>query len=304
MTYEIGCQVKTAYGYGNIVQMKEGGNSELCVQLDEWKLAGGTHPRLHTSSTQIIYGSYCDLGTCLLTKYGPGILVQYQRSTNIHVVRLWRPRGLGSATAYLQKADIVHKIKGLPGMKVVTVYGTGVVEGYSSQGAEKYVVRLGYGTAFLNADAILSCPEARVFPTAECLADKALSKLKSMNWSDTFLSNGPAASLAGTVSSFWERVRSGETHIDDALAERAKQINEHLTGLDLQEMHKSLQDRVQAIVSDPGKIELLLAEGKQRMLQLIESADKRTVSGLALSAVSSLARRSSPRQRRQLWTTT
>jgi hypothetical protein len=288
MSYEIGCQVKTPYGYGNIVQMKEGDKNEVCVELDEWKLAGGTHPRLHTLSSQIIYGSYCDLGTCLLTKYGPGILLQYQRSTNIHVVRLWRPRGLGSATAYLQKADILHKIKGLPGMKVLTVYGAGVVEGYSSQtsaGAEQYVVRLGYGTAFLNEDAILSCPEARVFPTAESLADKALSKLKSMNWTDTsFLSAGPAASLAGTMNSFWERVRSGETQIDDALAERAKQINDHLTGLDLREMHNSLQDRVQAIVSDPGKIELLLAEGKQRMLQLIESAEKRTVGSVSPSS--------------------
>lgn len=42
-------------------------------------------------------------------------------------------------------------------------------------------------------------------------------------------------------------------------------------------MHNQLQSRVDSIVSEPGKIELLLSEGKDRLLQLIESAEKRDV---------------------------
>jgi hypothetical protein len=270
--YEIGCQVKTPYGYGNVIQVIS--PQKLCIEFDEWKLAGGNHPRMFTTPTQILYGSSYDLGTFVLTRYGPGLLIGYQRLTNIHVVRLWRPRGLGSATAYLNQSDVLQKLAGFPGMKVVTSYGAGMLEGYSNG---KYIVKLGYGTAYLNEAAILSCPEAKVFPTAECLADQALSKLKSLNWGDSFLS-GPTAPITNAMTTFWERVRNGETQIDDALAERAKQINDHLTGLDLQEMHKSLQDRVESIVSEPGKIEMLLAEGKQRILQLIDSADQRTVS--------------------------
>lgn len=281
--YEIGCQVKTPYGYGNVIQVLSplGGAAplRLCIEFDEWKLAGGTHPRLFTTPEQVLYGSSYDLGTCVMTRYGAGLLIGYQRLTNIHVVRLWRPRGLGSATAYLNQADIFQKLAGFPGMKVITSYGAGLLEGYSNG---KYIVKLGYGTAYLNEAAILSCPEAKVFPTAECLADKALLKLKSLNWSDSFLSE-PTAPITNAMTSFWERVRNGETQIDDALAERAKQINDHLLGLDLQEMQKSIQDRVESIVSEPGKIEMLLGEGKQRILQLIDSADQRSVSPHHLS---------------------
>ena len=48
-----------------------------------------------------------------------------------------------------------------------------------------------------------------------------------------------------------------------------------IAGIDLQDMHNQLQNRVEAIVSEPGKIELLLSEGKDRLLQLIENAESR-----------------------------
>lgn len=276
--YEIGCQVKTPYGYGNVIYVdSSSAPTKLCIEFDEWKLAGGTHPRIYTTSSQILYGSY-DLGTCVMTRYGPGILINYHRSTNIHVIRLWRPRGLGSATAYMNQGDILQKLKAFPGMKVITSYGAGILEGYNNANdIPKYIVKLNYGTAFMNEDAIISCPEARVFPTAEFLADKALLKVKSLNWSDSFLTTGQTSAITNTMTAFWERVRSGETNIDDALAERAKQINDHLATLDIQEMQKNLQNRVESILNEPGKIEMLLQEGKQRIVQLIDSAEKRTV---------------------------
>ena len=42
---------------------------------------------------------------------------------------------------------------------------------------------------------------------------------------------GVSRQLVNSMTTFWERVKNGETKIDDALSERAKQINDHVSQL-------------------------------------------------------------------------
>ena len=227
----IGCQVKTPYGRGNVVE--ERGLNQVVVELDEWKLAGGTHPLLYTDTSQITMCSFCDIGTCVFTRYGPGVVFHVNRITGIHTVRLWRPRGLGAGTAYMNISEILHTLKAFPGLEVETIFGKGIVESYSEfpSGREngKYIVHLPYGLAFLNESAILSCPDAKVLPVSESLADKALSKIKWTQWGESIYNSASGTPVWSSVSTFWERLRSGETKIDEAVAERARQLNEHVS---------------------------------------------------------------------------
>jgi hypothetical protein len=229
--FEIGCQVQTAYGRGNVIEIRDA--NSIVVELDEWKLAGGTHPLLYSTPSQLKKCSFADIGTCVLTKYGPGIIFNVNRVTGLHTIRLWRPRGMGSATAHMNMCDILHTIKAFPGLEVNTIFGTGVVESYSAYppGREngKYIVHLDFGIAYLNESAIVSCPEAKVLPIAESLADKALSKIKWTEWGESVYANASKTPVWSSVTSFWDRLKSGETKIDEALAERARQLNEHVS---------------------------------------------------------------------------
>lgn len=230
MDFDIGCQVLTAYGRGNVVDIRD--VDSVVVELDEWKLAGGTHPILYTLPSQLQKCSFADIGTCVMTKYGPGVIFNVNRATGLHNVRLWRPRGLGAATAHMNIGDILHTLKAFPGLEVNTIFGAGIVESYSEfpPGREngKYIVHLSFGLAYLNESAILSCPHAKVLPIAENLADKALSKIKWTEWGESVYSNASKTPVWSSMATFWDRLRSGETKLDEALAERAKQLNEHV----------------------------------------------------------------------------
>jgi hypothetical protein len=83
-----GCEVKTVYGWGILVKILNDSNEILnCIPLRHsetqikleveltWGTTGSTcNPTLFTGPRDIIISSFCPIGTCVETKYGPGQL--------------------------------------------------------------------------------------------------------------------------------------------------------------------------------------------------------------------------------------
>jgi hypothetical protein len=272
---EVGAQVRTVYGNGNVVSVLEGG--AVTIELDQWKLADGKSPLIYTNlkSDTILSSSFCDIGSCVFTKYGPGVLFKYHRSSGKHVVRLWRPRGLGAATAYMPRNDLVRVIKAIPGLSVETAYGAGMVVMYHHD-KDMYTVQLPYGLAHLNADSILSCAEAKVLPTSEYLADLTLNNIDMSQLYTNFSEHSSVKSMMEPISVMLEKFRGGQiSSVDEVLSIRSKQLNDHVMQLDVISLNKTLQDKIDSITNDSGKIEMLLEEGKQRIVALLENAESR-----------------------------
>lgn len=272
---ETGCQVRTSYGNGTVVDVLDGG--KVTIELDEWKLADGKSPLIHTSSVSatILARSFCDIGSCVYTKYGPGVLFKYHHDSEKHVVRLWRPRGMGAATAYMPRNDILRLIKAIPGMTVDTTYGTGVVVMYHHN-KDMYTVQLPYGLAHLNANNVLFCDEAKVLPASEYLADLTLDNINMEQLYSDFSEHSSVKSVLEPIGVMIEKFRGGQiASVDEVLSIRSKQLSDHVMQLDVNSLNKSLQLKIDSIADDSGKIEMLLEEGKQRIIALIENAESR-----------------------------
>ena len=84
-----GCEVLTIFGWGVVIKAE---GSSLIVGLDEWELSGNSVVKIYVGTSIIIRRSFCGVGNCVLTKYGSGILVDYDRSTGVHVVKLFLNR--------------------------------------------------------------------------------------------------------------------------------------------------------------------------------------------------------------------
>ncbi|CAM9616727.1 unnamed protein product, partial [Laminaria digitata] len=76
----------------------------------------------------------CAPGTCVETTLGTGVLVSFRPGDGMHVVRLWKPRGAGSALAYLNRASMLRRLPAAVGIRVVTPEGEGVVVGLMGGG--------------------------------------------------------------------------------------------------------------------------------------------------------------------------
>lgn len=270
---EVGCQVRTSHGIGNVVNVGECG--ELTVSLDDGKTEDGSTQLIQTTNSAILSKSFCDIGSCVYTKYGPGVLFKYHQDSEVHVIRLWRPRGQGSATAYMPRSDLIRVIMSMPGLSVVTPFGTGVVVMYHHD-RDMYTVQLPFGVAHLNAQSILSCEEARVLPTAEYLADLTLASIDMNQLYRDFSENSTVKSVMEPISVMLEKFRGGQiSSVDEVLSLRSKQLNDHVLQLDVKSLNKTLQDKIDSITNDSGKIEMLLVEGKARIAALIENAESR-----------------------------
>lgn len=89
----------------------------------------------------------CSPGTCLLTTFGTGVLVSYRPSDGVHVVRLWRPRGAGSALGYLRRSALLRPLPAAVGIRVQTPDGDGVVVGFESgDGDDTFAVEVTTGS--------------------------------------------------------------------------------------------------------------------------------------------------------------
>lgn len=152
----LGAPVETSHGIGIVRQcIEHGGDSPILVvdlgdarvshSCDDAKTTGdtpsqsaagmasessefqGTRQILHITVDKLLKKPVCAPGTCVDTKYGTGVLVGFRPEDGTHIVRLWRPRGTGSALAYLAPSALFGKLPTAPGMRAVTRDGHGVV---------------------------------------------------------------------------------------------------------------------------------------------------------------------------------
>lgn len=87
---------------------------------------------IHVTPDQMFGHSMCALGTPVLSVFGTGVLVAYRARDDAHVVRLWRPRGTGSALAYLRRESVLRPVPAAVGIRVKTPAGDGVVIGFDN----------------------------------------------------------------------------------------------------------------------------------------------------------------------------
>eukprot|EP01041_Mallomonas_annulata_P014259 gene14259-30336_t len=163
----IGCEAKTAYGWGVVTQVDK---DRIVVEFDEWELNGASKPVLYTTRESLLEQSYASIGTCIQTRYGNGVLIRYDRKTGFHTVRLWSLKGLGSGIAFIKSTDIIKQLKAFRGANVSTIYGKGIVE-YHRERDNIYVIRLAFGLAYLDQDSF-QCVEATVLPIIVELTSK------------------------------------------------------------------------------------------------------------------------------------
>ncbi|CAM9310206.1 unnamed protein product, partial [Ectocarpus fasciculatus] len=134
-------------------------------------------------------GMAFSIGTCVETTLGTGVLVEIRQDDGVHVVRLWRSRGAGSAKAYLHPGAVLRKLPAAVGVRVKTPEGDGVVVGFMSGGrgggggggggvnkADVFLVQMGFSAdgemALVEGDSI-SCPVAKVMPLVERVLDRS-----------------------------------------------------------------------------------------------------------------------------------
>ncbi len=274
LTMELGCDVLTAYGWGILSAVDHEAN-HYSIDLDDWELAGASVATLYCTSSAIIGTSFFDVGACILTKYGSGIVLQYRRTDSMYVVRMWRPHGEGSATAYLPASDIIRRLPAATGCRVHTPYGNGYVNSIRYTGAQDpiiYSVQLPYGTAYMSADTV-ECKESSVIPAADYLFSQMTGPSKLKMYIDEA---GKQVPIIGSLRGAWEKISEGDFTVNDILKDRAKQLNEYVQKIDAKALEAKLQDSVKSHVGEAGQIESLLSEGRKRVVQLIENAEKRS----------------------------
>jgi hypothetical protein len=110
----------------------------------------------------VLDSAFSPIGCNVLTIYGSGVLLGFDRDTRTHRVRLRHTHYAGSAMAYLQKNAFVCCINTSVGMRTHTPYGTGVcTEVRSIKGVYTAVVALPFGTGYMLMSNV-SCPSAKV----------------------------------------------------------------------------------------------------------------------------------------------
>lgn len=125
----------------------------------------------NVTADQMSQHAVCAPGTCILTTLGTGVLVAHRPSSDVYIVRLWRPRGTGSALAYLRREALLRPLPAAVGIRVTTPSGPGVVVGFQrgvsagEEGGDVFVVTIdrgGDGGSTIVESARVSCPVAKV----------------------------------------------------------------------------------------------------------------------------------------------
>ncbi len=107
----IGTEVKTSFGWGTINEINDGNKIQIVLeQFEGW--GSSKPPILYTYSTDpiIMHHSRCAVGCRVFTRYGSGVVIDYQRQRDVYVVCLWATctvAGLGSGMSYMLSKDII-----------------------------------------------------------------------------------------------------------------------------------------------------------------------------------------------------
>lgn len=115
----------------------------------------------------------CAPGTPVLTSIGTGVLISFRPRDSIYVVRIWHPRGAGSALAYLNRSAMIRPLPAAVGIRAATPQGHGIVvkftEGVGEE-CDSFHVKLYEGGVVAMDGRHLSSPVAKV--RCFCLCDQ------------------------------------------------------------------------------------------------------------------------------------
>lgn len=259
-----GIEVKTLYGWGVVLYSDD---HKLVIELDEWILAGGSSPILYAEHSAIISRSFCSIGSCVLTRYGVGVMIHYNRSSGMHHVRLWSVNGSGTALAYMNGSDLIRTIHGFSGMTASTPFGMGKVIQYRNED-DSYVVQLPYGIGYFQEKSI-KIHESVILPVLEDILNKTQKESLWKNW-ESFIhttSSTQSEDIWVSLANMFEKFRQGELNVDEAIANNAKYFKEKVEYLKLESLPVLLKG--DELLTQPAKMHELLCKGSQRLRELI-----------------------------------
>lgn len=154
-----GCHVLTPYGWG-ICVADSGTEDHLQVALD-WRLGHGARVRCALRRKDVLRSSFCPLGSCVATSFGPGVLLRYRPEDDIHEVQLWGPPSRGWNRAYLGRDALKEVLAAVPGLSVETPMGPGICKAVVSP--KRAAVQWPWGRGELCAKDV-RCPTATILP--------------------------------------------------------------------------------------------------------------------------------------------
>jgi hypothetical protein len=181
--HQIGALIKTVDGSWGIVRAVTEQTDGTVLELDLLSDSGSSGSSSSAVASQasrtvstvkadsIEQLPVCAAGTCVLTTIGSGVLLRYEHASDLYVVRLWQPRGLGSSIAFLNRASLLEPLTASTGLQVTTPYGRGTVVSIATD-PTRLRVDLGYGIGYLHMDSV-TCPVAAVMPLVEVMVDRS-----------------------------------------------------------------------------------------------------------------------------------
>jgi hypothetical protein len=173
--HQIGALIKTADGCWGIVRAvtEQAGGTKLELDLlsDPGNSSSASRSVVVVKADSIEQLPVCAAGACVLTTIGSGVVLRYEHTSDLYVVRLWQPRGMGSSIAFLNRASLLQPLTASTGLKVLTPYGKGTVVSIATNPV-CLRVDLGYGAGYLQADSV-TCPVAAVMPLVEVMVDRS-----------------------------------------------------------------------------------------------------------------------------------
>jgi hypothetical protein len=173
--HQIGALIKTADGCWGIVRAvtEQAGGTKLELDLlsDPGSSSSASRSVVVVKADSIEQLPVCAAGTCVLTTVGSGVVLRYEHRSDLYVVRLWQPRGMGSSVAFLNRASLLQPLTASTGLKVLTPYGRGTVVSIATN-PTRLRVDLGYGIGYLQPDSV-TCPVAAVMPLVEVMVDRS-----------------------------------------------------------------------------------------------------------------------------------
>ena len=188
-----GSETLTRYGWGVVKELRDE-DSSICVCL-EWGA------NLYCREVDLLSISL-PIGTCVDSKYGTGIILDYLRAKEMYIVRIWQADGSqGAAMAYMPRSDIIRVVVAAVGLQVLTPLGVqGRVLSYR-RADNMYMVQLPFATAFIPGSH-LQCPVSKFIPTSHYLVWLASNNIS------------PRRGLLMILVDVLRKVRSGDVHMD------------------------------------------------------------------------------------------
>ncbi|CAM9869689.1 unnamed protein product, partial [Choristocarpus tenellus] len=178
----VGARVETSEGWGivrNINRYRKPETGEgLCAVTVELTYDNSSTQTRRTTLTplhDLLRAPLCATGACVLTSFGTGVVVGYRSSDNVHIVRLWAPRGRGSALGFIRREDLLRSLPAAVGLRVTTPFGEGMINAFHPAAdayGDVFMVRLHWGIAYLRGDSV-RCPVAKVMPLVEKVVDRS-----------------------------------------------------------------------------------------------------------------------------------